>query len=499
MAQEFSVTITDLTVDGRGIGHLTAQDVLFLSQGAVPLPEEESGRTVFVYGALPGDVVRFRVQKKKKNILEGQAVALLTPSPKRRTVTSHPYAQNGDLSYLGDKSDDDALTLHDGFPLLAWEPAEQKAWKMHRVREALVRVGGFSDSTLPKAEDASPLTDSETEPFSASNLPNIDWIAAEEMHYRNKINLRLTPDGRLGDTARNGKVRPLSSYVIAAPVLEQKLQQWNGLALQTPHWAKTLSAVRMVILRVNEKGETMAALVTDPLSSSQRKAIFTLLQPLSFTVLCQGQNRRPGDVRLREPLSYATKRRTLQTTLDGLSFTISPPSFFQVNRFLTPALYEKALSFFSSLADSTILDLYCGTGTTSLLLAQLAKRVIGVEMVEAAVADARQNAERNGVTNVSFIAAKAEEILPKLTADLKNEHLCVLVDPPRKGLDESVRRSLLSSDLRELVYISCYPETLARDLRDFRQQGWMLDRLCVSDMFPNTPEIETVVRIRRRG
>lgn len=466
-------------------------------RGTVPLPQEDIGRTVFVYGALPGDVVRFRVQKKKKNILEGQAVSLLMPSPKRRTGTSHPYAKKGDSSSFENKSADDALSPHDGFPLLAWESAEQKAWKMRRVREALVRVGGFADSDLPEAEYASPLTASSTEPFSASNLPNMDWLAAEEMHYRNKINLRLAPDGRLGDTARDGKVRPLSSYGIAAPILEQKLQQWNGLALQTPHWAKTLSAVRMVILRANEKGETMAALVTDSLSFSQRNAIFALLQPLSFTVLCQGQNHRPGDVRLREPISYATKRRTLQTTLDGLSFTISPPSFFQVNRFLTPALYAKALSFFSSLAETIILDLYCGTGTTSLLLAQQAKRVIGVEMVEAAVADARQNAARNGVTNVSFLAAKAEEILPKLTADLKNERLCVLVDPPRKGLDESVRRSLLSTDLRELVYISCYPETLARDLRDFRQQGWNIDRLCVADMFPNTPEIETVVRVRK--
>lgn len=481
--REYSATMTDLTVDGRGIGHLTAQDVLFTPHGTVPLPEEDIGRTVFVYGALPVDVVRLRVHKRKKNILEAEAVELLSPSPGRRSVSSHPYTENSRADFLSragvlsDEPEDDAMTPHDGFPLLAWDPAEQKAWKMRRVREALVRVGGFA----------------------ASDLPEMDWIAADETHYRNKINLRLTPDGRLGDTARDGKVRPLSSYVIAAPILEQKLQQWNALALQTPNWAKTFSAVRMVILRANEKGETLAALITDPLSSAQRKALFALLQPLSFTVLCQGQNRRPGDVRLREPLVYATPQKTLQTTLNGLSFTVSPPSFFQVNRFLTPALYAKALSFFSDLPDAPVLDLYCGTGTTSLLLAQQAKRVIGVEMVEAAVADARQNAARNALPNVSFIAAKAEEILPSMTADLADERLCVLVDPPRKGLDESVRRSLLSTDLHELVYISCYPETLARDLHDFRQQGWMLDRLCVADMFPNTPQIETVVRVRRRG
>lgn len=475
LMQDYSATMTDLTVDGRGIGHLTAQDVLFTPHGTVPLSEEDVGRTVFVYGALPGDVVCLRVHKRKKNILEAQAMELLTPSPNRRPISSHPYAENSHTGFLPDEPEYDAMIPHDGFPLLAWDPAKQKAWKMRRVREALVRVGGFA----------------------ASDLPEMGWIAAEEMHYRNKINLRLTPDGRLGDTARDGKVRPLSSYVIAAPVLEQKLQQWNALAVQTPNWAKTFSAVRMVILRANEKGETLAALITDPLSSAQRKALFALLQHLSFTVLCQGQNRRPGDVRLREPLVYATPQKTLQTTLSGLSFTVSPPSFFQVNRFLTPALYAKALSFFSNLPDATVLDLYCGTGTTSLLLAQQAKRVIGVEMIEAAVADARQNAARNALPNVSFIAAKAEKILPSLTADLAEERLCVLVDPPRKGLDESVRRSLLSTDLRELVYISCYPETLARDLCDFRQQGWMLDRLCVADMFPNTPEIETVVRVRR--
>ncbi|MBY0584073.1 methyltransferase domain-containing protein [Murdochiella sp. Marseille-P8839] len=473
--REYSATMTDLTVDGRGIGHLTAQDVFFTPHGSVPLPEEDIGRTVFVYGALPGDVVRLRVHKRKKNILEAQAVELLTPSTGRRSISSNPYVQNDGTSFFSDKSEDDLLSPHDGFPLLAWNPAEQKAWKMRRVHEALVRVGGFS----------------------ASDLPEMGWISDEETHYRNKINLRLASDGRLGDTARDGKVRPLSSYVIAAPILEQKLQQWNALALQTPNWAKTFSAVHMVILRANEKGETLAALITDPLSSAQRKALFVLLQPLSFTVLCQGQNRRPGDVRLREPLVYATTQKTLQTTLHGLFFTVSPPSFFQVNRFLTPALYAKALSFFSDLPDATVLDLYCGTGTTSLLLAQQAKRVIGVEMVEAAVADARQNAERNGLPNVSFIAAKAEEILPPLTTDFAKKRLCVLVDPPRKGLDESVRRALLSTDLRELVYISCYPETLARDLRDFRQQGWTLDSLCVADMFPNTPEIETVVRMRR--
>lgn len=459
---EFSLTIDDFTGQGNGVGHLTATDVFFERDGStIPLGDHALVRmTVFVPDVLPGDVVHCRLVKRKKSVLEAQVVKLLSPSPERRGASESSF---------------DTIEAN-GFPLLHWQPECQARWKQQLVRNALIRLGGFSET----------------------ELPCLSWIADEEFHYRNKVNLRLTSRGLLGDTMRGTHdVAPLSSYIFAAPAIEETIRRWNRLALSSTAWASLFSPVRMVILRANEKEEILAALVTDPITAHQRTAMFDALHPLAFTVLCQSENRRPGDVRLREPIHYATEQTTLDTHLHGLSFSVSPASFFQVNRYLTQVLYDTALSCFTDLAKRTVLDLYCGTGTTSLLMARQAKHVVGVEVVEAAVANARQNASINGISNATFFAAKAEDVIEELTHRYRGSGVSVLVDPPRKGLDPLVCQSILAAAPDEFVYVSCNPATLARDLGILRECGWVLQKGSIVDMFPNTTEVECVMKMTK--
>ncbi|MDY6085470.1 MAG: 23S rRNA (uracil(1939)-C(5))-methyltransferase RlmD [Peptoniphilaceae bacterium] len=456
---DFSLVIDDLTQEGEGVGHLSASDRLFERDGRTSALGDDPrvGMAVFVPGVLPGDIVRVHPMRKKKHRVEGVSRVLLRPSDRRRPSPC-PHA-----------------SVCDGCPLIAWKEEAQKEWKLETVRAALTRLGGFAEAELPV----------------------FSWLSADPIGYRNKVNLRVTSDGRLGYSKRGSHdVFPVTQCVIAHPLLQDVIQRWNAKAMKDPRWSSLVNPIRMVVLRVSSTDEMMMALVTDPIDGKSRAALWKALRPFGATVLCQSANARPGDVRLREPVFYATDRRALHTTIDGLQFSVSPASFFQVNRFLTPRLYETALEAIPSHADASVIDLYCGTGTTSLLLAQKVKEVIGVEVVRQAVNDARQNAVENGIENVTFLPARAEDVIDELTR--KTSPATVgLVDPPRKGLDRAVREALAMSALQRLIYISCNPASLARDLHDLLAAGFRLQALTVCDMFAQTTEIETVSVLSR--
>lgn len=457
--EEFSLVIDDMTQDGMGVGHLSAEDRLFLPHGSLALRGEDPrvGKAVFVAGVLPGDTVRVRSRKEKKQRIEADLIEILRPSAHRR-VPPCPHA-----------------AICDGCALIAWEEHAQRDWKMRTVRESLVRIGGIAEETIP----------------------DFGWISETPLGYRNKLNLRLTPDGRLGYTKRGSHdVFPITDCVIADPRLSALIARWQEMAERESAWVELSRAIRMVVLRSSSKGECMVVLITDPLDDVAREALFSHLAPLGVDVLCQSENRRPGDVRITEPVRFATKETHLETQMSGLSFELSPASFFQVNRFLTPKLYETAIAQIGNDNDVDVLDLYCGTGTTSLLLAQRVAHVVGVEVVPEAVRDARRNAQQNGIPNVSFLCGRAEDLIEVLTEQYPSAHLA-LVDPPRKGLDEAVRRAIASSAIQQLIYISCNPATLARDVKHFCAAGFRLESVTVCDMFAQTAHVETVVLMLR--
>ena len=207
-------------------------------------------------------------------------------------------------------------------------------------------------------------------------------------------------------------------------------------------------------------------------------------------------NTRPGNVILGDKYRTIWGRDFLMDTLCGLEFKLSVPSFYQVNRAQAEVLYSKVLEFAGLTGRETVLDLYCGTGTITLCLAKEAKRAIGAEIVPPAVADARENAARNGIENVDFFCGDAAAVAARLEAEgLKPD--VITVDPPRKGLSPEVIASIAGMGPERVVYVSCDPATLGRDVKLFAGFGYRADRACAVDMFPATRHVESVVLLTR--
>jgi len=183
---------------------------------------------------------------------------------------------------------------------------------------------------------------------------------------------------------------------------------------------------------------------------------------------------------------------TISDYIGKYRFNISPLSFYQVNPVQTEVLYNKALEYAGLTGEETVFDLYCGIGTISLFLSEKAKKVYGVEVVEEAIIDARKNAELNGVENVEFIAGESEKVVPELYKQGVRADV-VVVDPPRKGCDKTLLETLVSMEPKRIVYVSCNPSTLARDLNYLDENGYKAVEAQPVDMFPFTPHVECVV------
>jgi 23S rRNA (uracil1939-C5)-methyltransferase len=188
---------------------------------------------------------------------------------------------------------------------------------------------------------------------------------------------------------------------------------------------------------------------------------------------------------------------TISDFIGKYKFEISPNSFFQANPIQTEVLYGKALEYAGLTGNETVVDIYCGIGTISLFLAEKAKYVYGIEVVEQAVEDAKRNAEANGIKNVEFIAGEAEKLIPELYergiyADV------VVIDPPRKGCEERVLQAIVNMGAQLVVYVSCNPGTLARDLKWLAERGYEVAEVQPVDMFPQTVHTESVVKLERR-
>ena len=420
-----------------------------------------NGAVVFVPHAVRGEEIDLRITKVMKTSCAGEIVKIHDPSPERMEPEC-PYAGKcGGCAYR-----------HLTYPEELWA-------KRQRVQDALTRIGGL-DLTV--------------EEILGAKNPE---------HYRNKSQYPVGADGSIGFfQARTHKVVPIRRCLIqteAADRTAQAVGEWMRRYKISAYDETTgKGLVRHVCVRVNRKGESLCCVVVNGNKvprEPELAAYVTAAVPHTVGVLLNSNTRR-GNVILGDKYRTLFGRNYLMDTLCGLEFKLSMPSFYQVNRDQAEMLYGKALEFAGLTGNETVLDLYCGIGTITLCLAKAAKRVIGAEIVPPAIRDAKENALRNHIENAEFFCGDAADIAAKLESDGLRPDV-VTVDPPRKGLAPEVIASVAAMGPEKVVYVSCDPATLGRDVKIFREFGYEAKRAAAVDMFPGTAHVETVVLLSR--
>lgn len=442
----YDIAVRDLGIHGEGIG-------------------ETEGFTVFVPGALPGETVQARIDTVKKSYALGTLSAVKEASPYRTEPVCPAYRRCGgcQISHL----------TYEG-QLLA---------KRRRVMDTISRIAGESPELV--------------RPVMAAPHP---------FGYRNKMMIPVR--------SRNGRAEAgyyaLGSHDIA-PVSSCAIQQeGNNRLLQaalaimnrygiTGYNEKTRrGAIRHIMGRTGEKGSLMAVIITATKTLPHKEDwIRDLRKALPEMVsLYHNVQSRPGSIVLGPVLHHIWGEETLKETLCGLHFRVSPYSFFQVNQEQAQALYDKAIECCDLKGTEEVIDAYCGTGTISLCLARKAAHVTGIEVVEAAIKDARKNARKNGIANADFLIGDAGKVMPALYRKRVRPDV-IVCDPVRAGCGETVLDVAAGMNPKKIVYVSCNPATLARDISRLRRHGYRLRLVQPVDMFPQTMHIECVALLMR--
>ena len=426
-------------------------------QGVVRL----DGAVVFVPGTIRGEEIDLRITKVMKTAAAGELVKLRTPSPERTAPECPQFGRCGGCQFQ-----------HMSYQEELWA-------KRQRVEDALRRLGG-------------------------SDVP-IEGIlgARDPLHYRNKSQYPVGADGSIGFyQLRSHKVVPIRRCLIQSEISDataEAVGAWMRRYKVPPYDETTgKGLVRHIYVRVNRKGESLCCVVVNGRQVPREPELAALIRaaaPRTVGVVLNSNTRR-GNVILGEKYRTLWGQDYLMDTLCGLQFKLSVPSFYQVNRDQAEVLYGKALEYAALTGEETVLDLYCGTGTITLCLAQQAKRAIGAEIVPPAIADARENAERNGIGNAEFFCGDASDIAAKLEAEGLRPDV-ITVDPPRKGLAPDVIASVAGMAPERVVYVSCDPATLGRDVKLFAGLGYQAERAAAVDMFPGTAHVETVVLLSK--
>jgi len=441
-----TLDVTGYTAEGMGVARL-------------------EGRVVFVPGTIRGETWRVRLEKVTKNVGWGRGVELVSPSPERLASDCPLAGKCGGCQFRH-------MTYR-----------EELCAKGQRVADALERVGGVH-----------------------LDLPPV--LGAENPdRYRNKVQFPVA-EGKRGLAV--GYFRPRSHDVLdvadcmlqpmAVTALRAAFKSWMEEYHIPAYDEGSLSGlIRHFYVRTNQKGEALCCVVVRedalPFWDKLVERLREVVPALVGVVL--NVNSKDTNVILGPDYRTLWGRDWLEEELLGLSFRLSVPSFFQINRAQTERLYSVALDFAGLTGKETVLDLYCGIGTISLCLAQRAGKVIGAEIVPQAIEDAKANAKRNGVDNADFFCGDAGAIAKKLAEDgVRPDVICV--DPPRKGLAPEVPAILAGMAPERIVYVSCDPATLARDVKRLEELGYWAVKGQPVDLFPRTAHVETVVRLERR-
>ena len=440
-----TLEITGYTAEGMGVARL-------------------EGRVVFVPGTIRGETWQVQLLKVKTAVAWGRGVKLLLPSPERREPDCPLAGRCGGCQYR-----------HMSY-------REELEAKGQRVQDALARVGGVSLALPPVLGAEDPL------------------------RYRNKVQFPVAREKRglaVGYyRARSHDVLDVEDCLLqpeSVTALRRAFKGWME-RFQVPAYDEEsrTGLIRHLYVRTNRAGEALCCVVANgkriPRAPELAEALRQAVPALAGLVL--NVNTRDTNVILGPDYRTIWGRDFLEEELCGMTFRLSVPSFFQINRAQTERLYQKALELAGLTGTETVLDLYCGIGTISLALARRAGQVIGAEIVPEAVADAQANARRNGVPNVRFLCGDAGQAAFQLAQEgIRPQVICV--DPPRKGLAPEVPEVLASMAPERIVYVSCDPATLARDVKRFAALGYQTVSAQAVDLFPRTQHVETVVLLGR--
>ena len=443
-----TLEIEDCGIDGEGIG-------------------KADGFTVFVKDAVIGDTVTAKIIKAKKNYGYGRLMEVLKPSPYRVEPKCEFARQCG------------------GCQLQALSYDQQLVFKTNKVKGHLERIGGFTD------------------------IPMEPIIGMDELfHYRNKAQFPVgrNKEGKIVTGFYAGRTHNIIENRDCAlgvaenkEVLDRVIAHMEKYGIEPYNEATGKGLVRHVLIRYGYfTKEVMVCLILNGNKlPKEEQLVKSLCEIPGMTSITINVNKKHSNVILGEEIRLLWGQEYITDRIGDISYQISPLSFYQVNPMQTQKLYAKALEYADLHGQETVWDLYCGIGTISLFLAQKAKFVRGVEIVPAAIENAKENAKLNGLENTEFFVGKAEEVLPReykkngVYADV------IVVDPPRKGCDETLLETMIEMNPERIVYVSCDSATLARDLKYLCERGYELHKVCAVDQFGMTVHVESVVLLGR--
>lgn len=421
---------------------------------------------IFIPMAVPGDELEIEIISVKKSHCRGLIKKILKPS-------------NDRIEDLRKVSFEDFLGCD--FAMIKYD--KQLEYKKEMTEDVLQRIGKLE------------------------NYQIFDTIGAENPYnYRNKI---IEPFGKKDGRIITGFYKRKSHDIFETEenwlqgidvqeVLKEIKLQFNKQKLGVYNEKRHEGLLRHIMIRKNTQGHLMIAVVIKGKENSKLKfALKKVIEKYKNikSVYISINNKRGNFAMGRENILFYGEEY-LKEELFGINFNISPLSFFQINIEQTKKLYSLGVDYFENIQDKVIVDAYSGTGTIAMLLAKKAKKVYGIEYIESATKDAIKTAKENGITNVSFVNGKVEEKIHTLLEEGERVE-GIIFDPPRKGIEESVLKSVAKSGIKEIVYISCNPSTFARDMNILSQYGYKLDKVQPVDMFPQTNHIELVSRITK--
>lgn len=496
--QEYEITIEDIGNEGEGIGHI-------------------EGMAVFVKDAVPGDVARIKIIKAKKNYAYGRLMEILIPSADRVEPICPHARQCGGCSIMQ----------------LRYE--KQLEWKQSKVLNCLKRIGGIADveskmepiigmgSVCFNESGADLCTEADGQENNILGDEEIYRVKESfpAIRYRNKAQfpVRKDKDGHtvIGFYAgRTHHVIDTDVCYLQAPVNDEIIRRFRAFMERyqvEPYEEEHHSGlVRHILTRVGKKtGEIMVCVIINGTEligqlpsknggkyvNVEQELVDCLKDMPGMTSISLNVNRDKTNRILGTHCQTIWGSDTITDYIGNVKYQINPLSFYQVNPEQTEKLYRKALEYADLHGDETVWDLYCGIGTISLFLAQKAKKVMGVEIIPEAIDDARKNAKMNGFDNVEFFVGKAEEVLPEQYKKYGVYADVIVVDPPRKGCDEVALNTMITMAPKKIVYVSCDPATLARDVKMLVAAGYEVEKVCAVDQFGHSGHVEVATLLTR--
>ena len=445
--QSYTVRIDGLNADGHGIGRI-------------------DGFTMFIPGALPGELVRVLAVKLKKTYGFGKLLEIVEPADVRIEPSCEVFGKCG------------------GCSLQHMSYTAQLEYKTTKVAEVLKRIGG-------------------------ADCPVLDTIGMDEpFRYRNKAQfpVGVASDGGIDIgffAPRSHRIVPIIDCALQSPINQKILTIVENFMLKNKIAAyneeRHTGLIRHVVARVGfVTGEIMVCVVINGENLPRSAELVQELRQIeNITSIVLNINTNRTNVIMGNRVETLYGQEYITDYIGDIKFRISPKSFFQVNTPQTEALYKAAQEFAQLSPSDIVIDAYCGIGSIALFIADKVKKVWGIEIVPEAIADARVNAELNGIDNVEFICGSSEGELAWLAARVRPD--VIFLDPPRKGCDRRVLSAAAQSGARRIVYISCDPATLARDVKLLAEGGYLAEKVQPVDMFGHTTHVESVCLLSREG